>query len=296
MFTTRLLNAASDLPALVRLRSAVAEQPLTEDAVSARLRSPHQDPQHDHWIAEAEGDLIGYGNLLTPVAPRSQGLLEVHPAWRRRGVGRTLLACLLERARVKGARHFAFNVNETNTGAQAFLARQGFEQISDYWGLVAPTAGEVPEPIWPSGYAVRTYAELNDLPLLVKICNASRRDMWGHWENYEGGVTEAVIGRWLPNWDATGIFIAFTASGEAVGICRAETGQPALIDAPTIVPEHRAHGLHRPLLLSALRWLRAHSVERMALEAWGDTPQAIEVYQSLGFAIEEHYLAYRLLL
>lgn len=55
--------------------------------------------------------------------------LAVHPTYRRRGVGRHLLATLLEHYRRQGATRAALEVRPTNQEARELYARFGFRQI-----------------------------------------------------------------------------------------------------------------------------------------------------------------------
>lgn len=66
-----------------------------------------------------------------------------------------------------------------------------------------------------------------------------------------------------------------------------------MIDAPGVVPEHRRHGLYRPLVLTAMQWLRSHGQHAIALQSWGDE-QTISIYHAVGFELVQHFLAYRL--
>lgn len=301
MFIIRPLAPDADLPDLTRLRTCIAQADQTGDAISEaalqeRLTWPNQDPLKDHWVAEAPerpGELLGYATLITHIPQRADALLEVHPDWRRRGLGSALLRRLLQRASEKEVQDVAFYEPVAQVAAQAFLSQAGFERAGEAWELQAGMDSALAAPAWPPGYSVQTYAQAPDLARLLAVCNRSRRDMWGHWENYAGAVTAEVVGRWLPRWDWNGIFIALDPTGEAVGVCRAQVGDPAYIDSPTVVPEHRPHHLQRPLVLTAGQWLRSQGASRLNLETWGDPPSTVAVYRDLGFDEVAHYLAYR---
>jgi mycothiol synthase len=298
-FVVRPLRPEADLPALVRLRTAIVLADRTGEAVSeAALRERLNWKNQAHWVAEMPehpSELAGYASSLTHIKQRCDCLVEVHPAWRRRGLGSALLQRLLQRAREQGAQHVAFYEYSANVGAQAFLTRAGFDQVGEAWELHASADCPIAEPEWPAGFSLRTYAQNPDLSQLLEVCNRSRRDMWGHWENYAGAVTEEVVMRWLPHWAWNGIFLVLSPAGEAVGVCRAElnTGGSANIDPPTIVPEHRHQLLQRPLLLTAWRWLRAQGAGQTLLQTWGDAASTVALYRILGFQEDAHYLAYR---
>ncbi len=83
-------------------------------------------------VAQAEdGTLVGYatghGTYETNYAERGLyvGDLYVMPAWRRRGVGRALMAGLAARGREAGRSHLWWTAKPGNTAAHAFYRRLG---------------------------------------------------------------------------------------------------------------------------------------------------------------------------
>lgn len=91
------------------------------------------------WIAEAGGRPIGFATLLLEV-PRSDpddplpvhallSELAVDEAWRRRGIGRCLLAKAEERVRDAGAAELRIGVFGANHDARRFYARAGYEEL-----------------------------------------------------------------------------------------------------------------------------------------------------------------------
>lgn len=105
-------------PALRTVREAVF---VREQGVPLALEWDGRDAEAAHVLAEdAEGRPIGTGRLL----PDGHiGRIAVLPAWRGRGVGRAIMAALLELARRRGlARvHLA-----AQTGAVSFYEGLGF--------------------------------------------------------------------------------------------------------------------------------------------------------------------------
>jgi hypothetical protein len=196
-------------------------------------------------------------------------------------------------------RWLTIDAPHTKQDALRFLLTQGFRYRGDTWVLLAPTEAEFPPPSWPEGYAVRSYHEAGTIPMLVEVSNRGFSDMWGHWENTPGLVDEAVVSRSVERFDPRGIFLAFDATGAAVGQCRTlaaaagdEPDQPHILDEPGIVPEHRAAGLHAPLVLTAARWLREQGHRPIRLESWGDSAETVAIYESLGFTLIEHDVSY----
>jgi GNAT superfamily N-acetyltransferase len=58
--------------------------------------------------------------------------LEIHPRFRRRGLGRHMMAGAIHWARAQGARDFGLVVTTANTGAQALYASLGLSRVGHY--------------------------------------------------------------------------------------------------------------------------------------------------------------------
>ena len=297
---TRPFQAATDTTALVAIHNAVDEAAGRAPSLTAeRLAASLAAPDVYRWVAVAPdraGEVVGYGVLFRQNVDRCYADLRVHPDWRRQGVGGLLLAEIAAQAQAWRARWLTIDVDAANQDALLFLLTQGFRYRGDTWALLAPAEIEFRPPAWPVGYTARTYAEAGNVPLLVEVSNRGFGDMWGHWENTPGLVDEAHMAHTLEEFDPRGIFLVFDGSGAAVAHCRtiaaAGAEQPHILDEPGIVPEHRAAGLHAPLVLTAAHWLRAQGERPIRLESWGDTADTVALYTTLGFTLIEHEVSY----
>lgn len=106
-------------------------QPLASDAATAYLDDEHVL----HWIAEADGIVVGHLLCLLQrrrVDDATQLLLYeigVRDGHRRRGIGRRLMAQMEEWMRASGVRHVW--VLADNAGATDFYAACGFSRDAD---------------------------------------------------------------------------------------------------------------------------------------------------------------------
>lgn len=301
---------AADLAHLSVLLTAVeahdqgGEDP-SEKALQQQLSWPHHDPEQDCWVIEVSGssqELIGYSSVFAQTPTRSTLYVAIHPAWRQRGLGRALLTKALERARATGARRVTVYANAHNAAANAFLLAQGFSLVGSSWALCAPADLALEAAQWPDGFTVRTYAEAPQLSTLLEVTNRSYADKWGHAEN-EQASTEAGLRQRLASADPGGIFLAFAPEGSVAGFCRAiaalspqgsvDADLTDEIEQPGVVPEHRHQGLYRPLVLTALHWLRSQGQHAVVLQSWDDNEQTIAIYQEMGFVLMQHFLAYQ---
>ena len=315
----RPLEPETDLPALVGLLTAIRQaEGNPTPATADELRPALAQPRFRRWVAtEPGGDgLVGLAVLFHQTPDRCYGDIRVHPAWRRRGVGRVLSDALAAGAAELKTRYLTIDVAAGRTGgatgrtggaagqtggaadspdALRFLLSQGFRYRGDTWVLSLPAAAELPAPVWPLGYGARSMAEVDDLPLFVDLCNATFGDLWGHHENTPGLVTVENMAEALADADRAGVLIVFGPNGAPVGQCRtfpaavdAPPDMPHVLDQPGIVPEQRASGLHVPLALTAAHWLRGQGARPIRLESWGDSAETIVQYEALGFALVEH--------
>ena len=298
--TVRPFRAAEDVESLVAVHNAVDEAGGRAPSLTAeRLTNSLDAPDVFRWVAvapERPGELAGYGVLFHQNVDRCYADVRVHPARRRQGVGRLLLAEIAAKAEALRVRWLTIDVDAANQDALRFLLTQGFRYRGDTWALLAPADAEFDPPTWPPGYTARSYAEAGNVPMLVDVSNRGFGDMWGHWENTPGLVDEVRMALSLERFDPRGIFLVFDETGAAVAQCRTlaagDPAQPHILDEPGIVPEHRAAGLHAPLVLTAAHWLRARGNRPIRLESWGDSAETVATYTTLGFTLIEHEVSY----
>ena len=82
------------------------------------------------WALEERGVLIGYCVMMLGVGEAHLLNLSVAPAWQRRGLGRAMLASMLERASQCGAREMLLEVRPSNVAARALYVDMGFRELS----------------------------------------------------------------------------------------------------------------------------------------------------------------------
>ena len=312
-YAVRPFIQGRDLAGLVQLRIDIenfdhAGNDLSEAAVIETLNWPGHDPQKDRWVIEkpgGHGELFGHAWARAQSPERTVVYVAIHPDWRRKGLGSTLLERMLTRAVEMGATHVTAAADIKNKGADAFLLRNGFQHAGNNRFMRAPAGIPLSEPHWPDGYTVRSYTEVQNLSTLVEAFNRCYGDMWGHRENTKGAMNEEYLAERMKknpqHYNPDGLLIVFAPDGEVAGVCVAVLGSKVdgqgddrvmIVDSPGVVPEHRQLGLQRPLTLTAMRWLRSHSPGPIDLESYGDGEDAVRIYKDLGFVLEEHYLEY----
>jgi mycothiol synthase len=275
---------------------------LNEQVLHQQLTTPGHNPPKDRWVVENPGDpdcLVA--SALVKAIPEThiaEGNILVHPEWRRHGIGSELLSRMIERTheqRVTALRIFA---DTRQPAAAIFLHKHGFTAQGAYTELRLAEGTRLPPVIWPYGYTMRTYAEVQNLATLTEAMNLSYITLWGHQE-----VHEDEMAAWLPGFNQQGLFLVFSEKGRVVGISRTEpsvertanNGVPTgYIDAPGVVPQHRRLDLYRALVLTGIRWLYDQGQTIIEMESWGDKLEVLKMYRELGFKDLRQLVCYQL--
>lgn len=301
----RPFSPEDDIPRLLRLRLAVEAEDHegadnTEETLRFQLALPGHDPIQDRMVAAAAADpdsLLGYNLVwLPPGEQTAQANVIVHPAWRRRGIGSDLMEQAFARMRQLGAAQVRVHAPHQHPAAGAFLKAHGFRPAGAYTEMRAPTDRRLPPTVWPYGYQVRTYAEVQDLAILTQLMNECYHDLPGHHP-----VSQEQMAEWLPQFTPEGLFLLFSEKNRPVGIIRVELSpersakngvSTGYIDSPGIYAPHRRLDLYRALLLTGMKWLQSQGAALIELESWGDKQEVLRSYHDLGFAILRQIITY----
>ncbi len=280
---------------------------INEQTLRAQLELPGHDPLNDRWVIDPpdyrpeDGDPSLVASALIRQAPGSheaEAFIVVHPDWRHQGVGALLLARIIERAHQLDTQSIQVFANNKHKDAARFLHEHGFVSQGAYTELRLPAEVRLPPVIWPFGYSMRRYDEVQDISILTQAMNLSYIPLWGHQE-----VSEQEITTWLPDFNQHGVFLVFSEKGRVVGISRTEqspersqkNGLPTgYIDAPGVVPQHRRLDLYRALVLTGIYWLRDQGLTLVEMESWGDKLEVLNMYRELGFVDLRQLVSYRL--
>ena len=302
----RPYSPSDDLPRLLRLRLAVEAEDqqgdeISEEGLRAQLALPGHDPARDRTVALDPADpntLIGYNLVWLPTnSDAAQANVIVHPAWRRQGIGRALLQQALAHLRQLGAAQVNIYAHQSHPAAGAFLRAHGFLPAGAYTEMRAPADRRLPPVVWPYGYQMRPYTEVQDLAILTQVFNECYQDLPGHHQ-----VTPEQMAEYLSQFIPEGLFLVFSEKNRPVGVSRVEmspersakNGVPTgYIDSPGIYSPHRRLDLYRALLLTGMKWLQSQGAALIELESWGDKQEVLRSYADLGFTPLRQVVTYR---
>ena len=307
-FTMRHYVPKTDLSPLARMLTDIESidrdgEDTSEEYLRASLAWPNYRPDHDVWVAESEGELVGYGVALEQPSRSCTIYVVVDPAHRRKGLGSQLLEFTLQRARELGAKNILVYANEHNHGSNLFLAYHKFQQVgsSGTMKLNAEVKNLPVESVeFPKGFTLKRYSEVNDPLILLQALDHCYSGMWGHQHNDNWTEEERRSPRFLHYYDANDILLLFDENNSILGICslkpqgkREANGELSdLLDGPGVIQEYREQGYQRQLVLAGIQHLRKRGMHSITLEFYGDNENALDIYHALGFEMENLFIAY----
>ncbi len=225
------------------------------------------------------GSLVGYCGLHQfGGEPELAGAVD--PAWRRHGIGSSLLARALELVGERGrTRVLLVTPTATETGRRFALARGATLDHSEHH-LELGGRPEGPPAAGPSAAALRIRLARDD--------EGDRREIVS--------ILEAGFGQGAYAGQAgpTDLVLVAERGGVAVGTVRLDLGgEPAGIYGLAVRPDVRGQGIGRAILYETCLEARRRGARRLTLEVETDNDHALGLYTSVGFELRttEDYFA-----
>ena len=113
-----------DMPSVIDLDHKSFSLPWPERSFRFELTA---NPASRCWVAEFDGKIVGMIVVWLIIDEAHVATLATHPDFRRRGIGRKLLAHALRLMMDEGARSSFLEVRESNFGAQEMYRKFGYE-------------------------------------------------------------------------------------------------------------------------------------------------------------------------
>ncbi|MGF1427792.1 mycothiol synthase [Kitasatospora sp. LaBMicrA B282] len=284
------------------LRAAAAEdgREAVSEAGRLRLRAGESRPGVVHFVQSAPADRApgapgGYAQLELPAAPGpATAELAVHPEQRGRGLGRALVAAVLDGAGPERAVDFWAHGGHPAAGRLA--AAHGAELVRELRQM--RRTGPAPEAVpLPAGVTVRTFRPGVDDEAWLRL-NAlafAHHPEQGSWTARD--LAERIAEPWF---DPAGFFLAVRGE-RLVGfhwtkVHPASAAEPALgeVYVVGVDPAEQGNGLGRALTAVGLRHLAEdRALPTVLLYVDADNTAAVRVYERAGFTVHEVDLMYR---
>ncbi|MFK3985008.1 mycothiol synthase [Micromonospora sp. NPDC050397] len=305
----------SDILALARAADlADGAQPLSEH-VTLRLR-PDDPAPVDHLIArDPAGVPVGYAQLDRTTDPAAaEAELVVHPAHRRRGLGRALVDATIAASTGADLRIWAHG---DHPSAAALALDLGLRRDRELWQLRRPLGGEIAEAVLPPGVVLRAFRPgLDDEAWLA----VNRRAFADHPEQGRWTADDLAVRMAEPWFDPAGFLLAVEESTDRLlgfhwtkvhgtvtpgpvdplaetSIPDPTRGLPEPVGEVYVVgvePEAHGLGLGKALTAAGLRHLRDRGLNRVMLYVDESNSAAVALYARLGFSRWTTHVQYRL--
>jgi ribosomal protein S18 acetylase RimI-like enzyme len=224
--------------------------------------------------------LVGFANLTPGDEIELQGI--VHPAYRRRGIGRALLDAAVRECRHRGASGLTLVCEEAAPSGQAFAQAVGaaYRDAEHRMELDRAAYAQRPAPQWT--LAIEP-AGIEDLEALAAMRSGSC--------SLDRGNARAWAMRYLRRPKQR--FYIGRLGAEPVGMLRVSAVEPRVFVHSFVVrPEYRGRGYGRQILMSVLNRLIAEGWAHIMLEVATDNEVALTLYRSCGFHRVATYLYY----
>ncbi len=232
-------------------------------------------------VALEDDAIVGY------CTPRHDDI-TVHPAHRRRGHGRRLIAAALDLVRSRGLEHLILYGPADHAAAAGFIAALGFTYHSSLWLFELERSTEVQGPALPADVATRPYSHPDDLATYLDVANASFADHPTPMQFSEQGVRHVHE---LPDFDPAGILLVAPRDDPATPIAWTKTeheitesgDRRGYIAFVGVVPSWRGRGLGRELLRWGIARLRSAGAGTIELNVEAANERALTLYRRTGF-------------
>jgi mycothiol synthase len=247
---------------------------------------PDFDLTTDAWVvAEAEGMIVGYGQVRRdePDLVGSWGV--VHPGFRSRGIGSALFdrielraGELLQGASPSRLRHA---LNAADRAAASMARDRGLRPIRHFWHMQIDLDGPVAAGLPPPGIDITVSDVDKDLLAIHGILDSAFKDDPGDHPEPFGRWAEGQLTR--PGYDPTLWFLA-RDGGVAVGVLIASLGEDVgWVDWLAVLGQHRGRGVGSALLRHSFAALAYRGVERIRLNVDAENVTgATAVYEGVG--------------
>lgn len=298
---------------IVNIADNIEELQSVNGFINSFINCHNFDFSNDTLVAQFNDQVIGFIHLWWETTVQGDRIFNsrgfVHPNWRRKHIGQTLLQWgerrLLEVASTQEINecnsYFQFWSRSDESGSAFLSESQGYEPIRHSYKMVRPLEEHIPIYPLPSGIEIRRV-----VPSLYKTIweakEESFRDHWSHrmaldvdyekWLNAPSFQPEI----WQVAWDGSEVAGMILnniddVSNEYFGFRRAWT-DPICVRRPW-----RRRGLASALLGRSLQFLKTYGIDDAILRADIQNPTgAFELYKEYGFKPCLHSIGFRKIL
>ncbi|CCH29548.1 GNAT family N-acetyltransferase [Actinosynnema sp. NPDC047251] len=304
-------QASADLLNVMETVDRIGENYTAEDTLQ-ELVDPYADLERAS-LAAFDGDvMVGYMKIrFKPSADEVHRVFldgGVHPGYRRRGVGTTLVEAGVAAAKVVYALHhptskLVVDVHKCEhvAGVAELVRSQGFTPVRYFRRMERPLGAALGDATIPAGFRVEPWSEHNDEEFRL-VRNESYEDYWGarpmpadSWQNKITNQTFRPDKSFLMRDAGSGVPV-----GVLVTTCwDADTETTGVRDAHFMVigtrRDHRRRGVAGALVGHALRSAADHGYDRASVNVDSANPiGSFGIFEKAGFTAKARYVRWAL--
>jgi mycothiol synthase len=306
-------GTAADWGAIAEIVNAARRaDDIAEVRTAESMADEHRDSEmfsfeRDSLVAEAGGRVIAWG--IGYVTERDGVLTgetfgDVHPEWRRRGIGgeildrhRTRLAEAMAADRRPGKREYRTYCMEVESGDIALYRSRGYMPIRFGFEMRRYLTGALPEIPIPDGLVVRPPVEA-EFRTVFDADDEAFRDHWGHRPAEEADFQSRFFGpemdpsMFLAAWDGdqvAGVVMnaVFAEENAVIGV------QRGWLEHVSVRRPWRGRGVAKALCAASFKLLREKGIDEAWLGVDAANPTgALQLYEDLGFTVVRRWYAY----
>lgn len=134
---------AMDIDRVYELEKTCFRTPWSRDSLAGELKNKIAH----YLVLERDGRMVAYAGMWVIYEEAHITNVAVDPAFRRQGIAKRVMLCMMRTARLFDATEMTLEVRENNFGAQALYARLDFEKAGVRKGYYTDT-GEAAYIMW----------------------------------------------------------------------------------------------------------------------------------------------------
>lgn len=302
-----------DIERLAPVLSEIHETVVTAEAIRYEFQNIPAQIKFAYWVAEQDGELVGtgqYGQHLGAYHPRKFDVhVNVHPRFRRRGIGAALYDTMLAGVQTHEPIALGAGVREDRADAVRFAERRGFREVMRTWeshlDLTKPEPEQyaaVLDAVLAQGYTIKSYPELAVYPdwerKLHALAMEVRRDIPSSEPMTDVSFEEWAKGMQHPHFYPEGYFVAFKGDEWAGISTMRKTDEPGVLvtGITALRREHRGTGLAKALKVRALRQARDAGYKKTKTWNESNNQRMLKINEALGFVRQPAWVSYKLVL